>query len=102
MGRKTQMNSLTTPELLKQVNPENLDILEEFLDYLRSLQRSEGTINGYLHDIQIRYSKVHKTFNASDYDSQKNARKYSLTNDVRYWAYLNDFLLVGVSNEDKN
>lgn len=55
MGRKTQMNSLTTPELLKQVNPENLDILEEFLDYLRSLQRSEGTINGYLHDIQIAF-----------------------------------------------
>ena len=50
----------------------------------------------------VRYSKVHKTFNASDYDSKKDARKYSLTNDVKYWAYLNDFLLVGVSNEDKN
>lgn len=50
----------------------------------------------------VRYSKVHKTFNASDYDSQKAARRTSLNNIVRYWAYLNDFLLVGVSNEDKN
>lgn len=55
MGRKTQMNSLTTPELLAQVNPENKDILNEFLDYLRSLRRSEGTIEGYQHDIQIAF-----------------------------------------------
>lgn len=53
MGRKTQMNSLTTPELLEQVNPENKELLQEFLDYLRSTQRSEGTIRGYENDIQI-------------------------------------------------
>lgn len=49
------MNTLTTPELLNQVNPDNKEILDEFLDYLRSLQRSEGTISGYLHDIQIAF-----------------------------------------------
>lgn len=55
MGRKTQMNSLTTPELLEQVNPENKELLQEFLDYLRSTQRSEGTIRGYENDIQIAF-----------------------------------------------
>ncbi len=55
MGRKTQMNSLTSPELLEQVNPENKELLQEFLDYLRSLQRSEGTIDGYEHDINIAF-----------------------------------------------
>lgn len=55
MGRKTQMNSLTTPELLAKVNPENKELLQEFLDYLRSMQRSEGTISGYKHDISIAF-----------------------------------------------
>lgn len=55
LGRKTQMNSLTSPELLEQVNPENKELLQEFLDYLRSTQRSEGTISGYEHDINIAF-----------------------------------------------
>lgn len=55
LGRKTQMNSLTSPELLEQVNPENKELLQEFLDYLRSTQRSEGTISGYQHDINIAF-----------------------------------------------
>ena len=47
------MNNITSPEKLKQVNPENTQLLHEFLDYLRSVQRSETTINGYENDIQI-------------------------------------------------
>jgi integrase len=47
------MNSITSPELLAQVNPENTQLLEDFLDYLRSVGRSEGTVRGYLNDIQI-------------------------------------------------
>lgn len=53
MPRKTKMNSITSPELLAQVNPENTQLLEDFLDYLRSVGRSEGTVKGYLNDIQI-------------------------------------------------
>lgn len=49
------MNSLTSPELLAQVNPENKELLAEFLDYLRSMKRSEGTISGYEHDISIAF-----------------------------------------------
>lgn len=31
MARKTKQNKNTSPELLKQVNPENLRLLEDFL-----------------------------------------------------------------------
>lgn len=53
MGRKTKQNHLTSPELLEQVNPENLRLLDDFLDYLKSTGRSDGTIKGYRNDIEI-------------------------------------------------
>lgn len=53
MARKTEMNSITSPELLSQVNRENQALLKDFLDYLRAIQRSETTIYGYENDIQI-------------------------------------------------
>lgn len=53
MSRKTKMNSITSPELLSQVNPKNKQLLADFLDYLRSVQRSETTIHGYENDIEI-------------------------------------------------
>ena len=51
MGRKTKMNSITSPELLAQVNPENTQLLEDFKDYLRSVQRSETTIKLHLYGV---------------------------------------------------
>lgn len=53
MSRKTKQNEITSPELLAQVNPQNRQLLTDFLDYLRSVQRSETTIRGYENDIQI-------------------------------------------------
>lgn len=53
MPRKTKMNNITSPELLAQVNPENKQLLEDFLDYLRSIKRSESTCNAYKNDIEI-------------------------------------------------
>lgn len=53
MARKTKMNSITTPELLSQVSTENKELLSDFLDYMRSVQRSNTTIAGYENDIQI-------------------------------------------------
>lgn len=55
MGRKTKMNMITSPELLKQVNPENTELLDEFVNYLKSIQRSDTTIAGYVNDIQIAF-----------------------------------------------
>lgn len=53
MSRKTRINDITSPELLAQVNPRNMELLADFKDYLRSIQRSEGTIDGYENDIHI-------------------------------------------------
>lgn len=53
MGRSTKMNEITSPELLAQVNPDNRQLLDDFLNYLRSVSRSEATIYGYENDIQI-------------------------------------------------
>ena len=53
MSRATKMNSITSPELLAQVNPKNTSLLNDFVDYMRSVQRSEKTISGYVGDIQI-------------------------------------------------
>lgn len=55
MGRKTKHNSITSPELLKQVNKKNLQLLDDFLDYLKSVQRSDGTIAQYKSDILIAF-----------------------------------------------
>lgn len=53
MARKTRMNNLTSPELLAKVNPDNMRLKNDFLDYLRSVQRSPGTIAGYSNDLDI-------------------------------------------------
>lgn len=53
MGRRTKQNKITSPELLAQVNPDNLALMEDFLVYLRSTQHSEGTILGYRNDLEI-------------------------------------------------
>ena len=55
MGRKVQQNKITSPELWDQVNPENKRLLEDFLTYLRSIQRSETTIAGYRNDAEIAF-----------------------------------------------
>lgn len=53
MGRTTKMNSITSPELLARVNKKNMELLDDYLDYLKSMQRSDGTIDGYRSDIEI-------------------------------------------------
>ena len=53
MPRKTQQNKITTPELLAQINPENQQLLDDFVSYMKSVQRSEQTIEGYVSDLSI-------------------------------------------------
>lgn len=53
MPRKTKQNSITSPELLAQVNPENTRLGEDFFAYLESVQRSPKTIAGYKNDLDI-------------------------------------------------
>ena len=47
-------NDITSPELLRQVNPDNMRLKQDFLDYLRSVQRSPKTIAGYDNDEDFR------------------------------------------------
>jgi len=56
MGRKIQQNKITSPELWEQVNEENKRLLDDFLTYLRSTQRSETTIAGYRNDAEIAFT----------------------------------------------
>ena len=53
MGRKTKMNAITNASLLEQVNPENTRLKNEFVEYLRSVQRSPKTIYCYENDLDI-------------------------------------------------
>ena len=55
MGRKTKQNSIVSPELLAQVNPENIQLMNDFADYLKSVQRSQGTIDQYINDLKIAF-----------------------------------------------
>lgn len=53
MARKTKYNRITTPEKLAQINKNNKDLHRDFLDYLKSTHKSEGTIKGYDSDLNI-------------------------------------------------
>lgn len=64
MGRTTKHNHIITEEKRKNFNEENVRLLEEFVVYLQSLGRSEGTIKGYVNDIEITF--------AYNYDKNKN------------------------------
>lgn len=55
MGRKTKYNNITSPELLSEVNSKNTELLNDFLDYLRSVGRSAGTVSQYKNDIEISF-----------------------------------------------
>lgn len=55
MARKTVINSITSPELLAQVNPQNIQLMNDFLDYLQSISRSQGTIDQYRNDLNIAF-----------------------------------------------
>ena len=53
MPRKTKYNKITTPEKLAQVNPENIQLKDDFANYLSSIQRAPQTISQYMYDLNI-------------------------------------------------
>lgn len=53
MGRSTVYNMITSEEKIKECNPKNIELMEDFLDYLISVDRSKGTIDGYRSDLLI-------------------------------------------------
>lgn len=53
MGRTTSYNNVVTPELWDGVNKQNKRLLEDFLDYKRSCDKSPNTIHQYFQVIRI-------------------------------------------------
>lgn len=53
MSRFTVYNNIVTEEKWKQVNPENIQLGEDWLDYLQSVDRSPQTIQAYRNDLRI-------------------------------------------------
>lgn len=65
MGRKTIHNRIVTDEIKAKINPENIQLIEDFVVYLQSLGRSEGTIEGYVSDLYMAFA----------YNLEKNKNK---------------------------
>lgn len=55
MARETKYNKIVTPELLAKVSKENMELMNDFLEYLASIDRSELTIINYRSDLQIMF-----------------------------------------------
>lgn len=53
MGRKTKQNKITNPELISQINSKNIRLMNDFLEYLRSVGKAETTIKAYANDLNI-------------------------------------------------
>lgn len=52
-GRTTVYNNITSEEKLSQCNKKNVELGNEFLDYLKSIDRAETTIEQYKSDLRI-------------------------------------------------
>lgn len=52
-GRSTVYNNIVTHEKMEQVNPDNLELEKDYLDYLSSVGRAKSTIYQYEHNLHI-------------------------------------------------
>ena len=53
MSRKTIHHKITSEETLDKILPVNKELMNDFLDYLRSVDRSPNTIKHYQNDLEI-------------------------------------------------
>lgn len=51
--RKTVYNNICTPEKLAQVNSENIQLGNDFLEYLTSIDRAKTTVDSYRADLNV-------------------------------------------------
>lgn len=54
-ARKTIKNNLTDAQSIAAINPENAQLLQDFMSYLSSTQKSETTIAVYKNDLEIAF-----------------------------------------------
>lgn len=67
MPRKTQQNSITSADKTALINKDNLRLKDDFLSYLRSVQRSERTISGYDNDLLIVLTYIMESLGNKDF-----------------------------------
>ena len=53
LSRSTVYNNITSPEKMKQVNQENLELEQDFLEYLTATDKSKNTIAQYTNNLHI-------------------------------------------------
>lgn len=63
MGRSTVYNNITSPEKIKAINPENLGLMNDFIEYLQSIGRAESTIKNYKADLLVFFCWCEDTLN---------------------------------------
>lgn len=73
MPRKTVRTHITSPEKMALINPNNLQLKDDFLLYLQSVQRSPGTIAGYESDLNIAFTYI--LDNLGNKDFQKISKR---------------------------
>lgn len=52
-NRKTVYNNITSEEKISKVNPQNIQLGNDFLEYLTSVDRAKTTIEGYRSDLNV-------------------------------------------------
>ena len=86
MSRSTVYNSITSEESIAKILPDNKKLYEDFLDYLKSIDRSPNTIDQYKHDLQI--------FFTWNYENNENKKFIDITKRefAKFQSYaLNDW-----------
>lgn len=84
MGRKTIMIRTTSPDKTAKINKNNLQLKDDFLMYLKSVQRSPGTISGYDNDLLIVFTYIMEELGNKDF------QKLSKRDIVRIQNWLTD------------
>lgn len=82
MARTTVYNKITTPEKIQQILPENKTLLQDFLVYLQSIDRSASTIKQYKSDIEIFF-----VYNL-EYNSNKDFTKLSKRDIIKFQNHM--------------
>lgn len=82
MARETIRHQLGTDEKYTRVCDDNKNLLDEFVEYLQSVGRSELTIKGYVSDIKILYCW------ALEYNSNKFFIDFGKRDFMKYQNYL--------------
>lgn len=81
MARETKHNHIVTPEKIKMVCQENKDLLDEFIMYLETTGKKDGTIKGYQNDIEIFYC----------WNLEKNKNKFFVDIGKREFMFYQNF-----------